>query len=156
MSVYGDRFWCCRQVTAEETAGASSHRGDRRSTKAVPLWAPGLPVSFWNACRLLTVPDKSILSLFDHLAYNQKSIQRAKLLQNCLACICRMFVYLGFWNTIRRKFVVIGTPLSRFEYKKSSQKPIDIAYRRYTIGILCGFSYRSKMFLFFPYFYALV
>jgi len=67
-----------------------------------------------------------------------------------------MFVYLGFWNTIRRKFVVIGTPLSRFEHKKSSQKPIDIAYRRDKTAFFACFSYRSKMFLFFPYFYALV
>jgi len=66
------------------------------------------------------------------------------------------FVYLGFWNTIRRKFVVIGTPLSRFEHKKSSQKPIDIAYRRTQSAFFAGFSYRSKMYLFFPYFYALV
>jgi len=33
-----------------------------------------------------------------------------------------MFVYLGFWNTIKRKFVVIGTPLSRFERKKIQPK----------------------------------
>lgn len=64
-------------VTAEETAGAPSHK-NRRSTKAATSWV-GLPVSFWNTCcRLLTVPDKNILSLFDHLAYNQKSIQKSQ------------------------------------------------------------------------------
>jgi hypothetical protein len=63
-----------------------------------------------------------------------------------------MFVYLGFWNTIRRKFIVIGTPLSRFEHKKSSQKPIDITYRRDTIGILCRFFLPVKNVFIFPLF----
>jgi len=63
-----------------------------------------------------------------------------------------MFVYLGFWNTIRRKFVVIGTPLSRFEHKKSSQKPVDIAYRRDKTGILCLFLLPVKNVFIFPLF----
>jgi len=63
-----------------------------------------------------------------------------------------MFVYLGFWNTIRRKFVVIGTPLSRFEHKKSSQKPIDFAYRKGTTDILYRFFLPIKNVFIFPLF----
>lgn len=63
-----------------------------------------------------------------------------------------MFVYLGFWNTIRRKFVVIGTPLSRFEHKKSSQKPIDFAYRKAQPTFFTDFSLPIKNVFIFPLF----
>lgn len=102
---------------------ASNGGRDSRSTQpqrgqavgeGCPLWVPGLPVSFWNACRLLTVPDKNILSLFDHLAYNQKSIQRAKLQLNCFSLYLQDVCLFGLLEYDQEKIYCYWYPFVPF------------------------------------------